>query len=117
MHGGGGSRRRRGLATQIYENNSARAVPMRDGNAFDSDGQEWSVRDRRGPAGADENRHPRGQVTKNVRRFLLQPAGVYRVVAATASRITAATSAGRDCCGTWLVGSVVVFAPIFFANA
>jgi c-di-GMP-binding flagellar brake protein YcgR len=34
---------------------------------------------------------------------------------ATASRITFATSAGRDCCGTWLDGSSVVRAPIFFA--
>src|SRR5690606_1143984 len=38
-------------------------------------------------------------------------------VAATASRITLATSAGRDCCGTWLVASSVVLAPIFAAIA
>src|SRR5882762_1166912 len=34
-----------------------------------------------------------------------------------AARITAATSFGRDCIGTWLVGSVVVLALIFFAIA
>ena len=39
------------------------------------------------------------------------------MLASTAAMITAATSAGRDSCGTWLVGSVVVVAPIFLARA
>ncbi|CAJ0722071.1 MULTISPECIES: hypothetical protein [Ralstonia] len=34
-----------------------------------------------------------------------------------ASRMTLATSRGRDCYGTWLVGSVVTLALIFLAMA
>lgn len=37
-------------------------------------------------------------------------------LAATASRITFATSAGRDCCGTWLAGRSVTLAPSFFRH-
>ncbi|MBB0023725.1 hypothetical protein D7S70_01925 [Ralstonia pickettii] len=37
--------------------------------------------------------------------------------ACTASRIIFARSRGRDCYGTWLVGSVVTLALIFLAMA
>src|SRR6267143_2909197 len=39
------------------------------------------------------------------------------LLASAAARMTAATSFGRDCIATWLVGSAVVVAWIFFAIA
>ena len=50
-------------------------------------------------------------------RCRLPGAATYFAAARAASMITFATDCGSDAIGTWLVGSSVVVAPIFFAIA